>query len=171
MTKTAAAKAAPKDPPAAPEAEAVPEKPVVALLASEFRPRESGVYFNTYEAVPAKGTPLEHLLLPAYWANVSQKLRPGGTILAFSSAEGFYAELLVWDAGQNWAHVDFKGEPMQRPRFSAPAGVLSDFRIMHHPIKGICVERISSGEVVKANFPNHEDARKWMIDNQAALRR
>lgn len=177
MTKSAAAKKAVETEapaPAAPQPVAAAEekqKPIVALLASEFRPRESGVYFNTHEAVPAAGTPLEDILRPEFWANVAQKLRLGDTILALPRDGKFYAELLVWDAGQNWAQVAFKGEPMLRPKFTPLPGVASDFEIGHDPIDGVVIRRRSTGAMVKGNFSSHEDARKWIIDNQAALRR
>ena len=161
--------AAPAAAKAAPATEA--PKPISALLASEFRPREAGIYFNTYEAVPPAGTPVENLLRPEFWSNVSQIMRPGSIVIAFPRDGKFYVELLVWDAGQNWAHVEFRGEPMYRPEFAALPGIASDFEIGRDPINGILVKRKSTGALVKGNFPNHQDALRWITDNQNALRR
>src|SRR5438128_1831922 len=94
-------------------------KPFSPLLASSWKARESGIYFNTHEVVPDIGTPFEHLGRAEYWSNVSQKFRPGDTILAYPRDGAWYVELIVWDAGQNWAHVTAKFEPQRRAKFQA----------------------------------------------------
>jgi hypothetical protein len=143
--------------------------PIAALLASEIKARESGVYFNTWEVVPRAGTPIEDLERPEFWGNVSQNMRQGDTLLVLPRDGQWYAELLVWDAGQNWAHVSLKGVT-ERPAFEQIAGVASDFVIGRDPIDGIVIKRASTGAKVKGNFPSHEDARKWILDHQRALR-
>ena len=60
------------------------------------------MFFNTHEVVPDAGTPKDNLLRPEFWGNVSQKFKPGDTIIAYPRDGAWYAELLVWDAGQNW---------------------------------------------------------------------
>lgn len=144
-------------------------KPVVALLSSQWKARESGVFFNTHEVVPNVGTPIEHLYKKEYWANVSQKFRPGDTIIAFPRDGGWYSELVVFDAGQNWANVGTKFELM-RPEFEAVAGVEVDFDVRRDPINGYCVVRKSTGAILKSNFPNHAEGQKWIVDHQKALR-
>lgn len=155
-------------PAAADEPEAKPA-PITALLANQWKARDSGVFFNTHEVVPNAKTPIEHLLRPEFWGNISQKLKMGDTILVLPRDGAWYAELLVWDAGMNWAHVSFKGRA-EKPVFAAVAGVASDFEIVHDPIDGVTVKRRSTDAKVKGNFTNVEDARKWIMDHQRALR-
>jgi hypothetical protein len=143
-------------------------KPIAALLAHEIWAREAGVKFNTWEAVPPAGTPFENVLVPAFWANVSRRMKMGDKVIVVPRDGAFYGELVVWDAGQNWAHVS--GGCQERPAFEASAaGVDEQFDIVNDPIDGFCVRR-KNGAVIKKNFPNHEDARTWIRDHQKALR-
>ncbi len=154
----------------APVAEPVKEAaPIAALLASEIKARESGVHFNTWEVVPKAGTPIENLLRPEFWGNVSQRLRPGDTLIVFPRDCVWYAELLCWDAGQNWAHVEIV-MAKQRPQFQSVAGVAEDFEIARDPIDGWVVKRKYTGAKMKGNLASHEDARKWLLEHQKALR-
>lgn len=143
--------------------------PVRALLASEWKARESGVFFNTHEVVPPAGTPLSDLLYPEFFSNVSQKLKAGDTVLALPRDAAWYAELIVWDAGRNWAHVSVRFSQL-RPPFQGAAGVDEEFEIRRDPIDGIKVVRRSTGTTLKSNFANHDDAAKWIRDHQRALR-
>lgn len=176
--KSAAKPAAEKEPvkPVEPTVETVlgvpvdeKREPIAALLASSCKARESGVYFNVWEVVPDARTPRDNLVRREFWANVSQKFKAGDTIIAFPRDGAWYAELLVWDAGQNWADVSPKGG-MDRPDFDAVAGVVDDFKIGNDPIDGVIVTRKSTGQRLKANFASHEEARRWLIDYQKALR-
>lgn len=150
-----------------PAAEAV--KKVAPLLSSEIWARESGVKFNTWEVCPLAGTPPEALLTPEFWGNVSAKMKLGDTILALPRDGAWYGEFLVWDAGQNWAHVSGKGHAV-RPEFGPVPGVNSDFIIGNDPVDGVVVRR-KDGTKVRGNFTNHEDARRWIMDHQRALRK
>jgi hypothetical protein len=142
-------------------------KPVVALLASEIWAREAGVKFSTWEVVPPAGTTKEHILEPKFWANVARRMKMGDTLLVVPRDGTWYAQLVVWDAGQNWAHVS--GGIIDRPSFEATPGVESEFDIVSDPVDGVCIKR-KGGGILKKNLPNHEDARRWLIDHQKALR-
>jgi hypothetical protein len=144
--------------------------PIAALLASSFKTRESGVYFNTHEAVPESGTPIEHILRRDFWAHVAQRMRLGDTVLVLPRDGAFYAELAVWDAGLNWADVSLKFAPVMRPKFEPVPGVDNQFEIGRDPINGIFVRHRVTGQIVKTNFPNHQDALNWSIQHQKALR-
>lgn len=151
-------------------ADETPKKPIVSLLANQWKARESGVYFNTHEVVPNAGTPLEHLTAPEFWCNVSQKFRPGDNIWAYPRDGAWVAELIVWEAGQNFANVTFRFAAL-KPAFTPVAGVDNDFEIGLDPMRGWCVKRRSSGELLKGDLVNAEDARRWIIDQQAVLKR
>lgn len=168
MSETNAAVAAKPKPVAAAKAEK-PEGPISALLSNQWKARESGVYFSTHEVVPNAGTPLEHLTKQAFWANVAAKMRPGDTVIAFPRDGAWYAELVVWARGPNWAQLSIKFSE-QRPQFTAGVGVASDLEVAEDPLEGIVVRRASSGVKVKGPFPNHADASNWIKDNQRALR-
>jgi len=142
--------------------------PLVALLQQEIWAREAGIKFNTWEAVPPAGTPWEHIENPAFWANVSRRMKMGDKIIVVPRDGAFYGELVVWDAGQNWAHVS--GSCQEKPAFGNAPGVDDQFQIAADPIDGFVVKRKASGAVLKKNLPNAEEARRWIIDHQQALR-
>ena len=48
---------------------------------NEVWAREAGVKFNTWEAVPPAGTPSEHVIRPAFWANVARRMKMGDKII------------------------------------------------------------------------------------------
>jgi hypothetical protein len=58
----------------------------------------------------------------------------------------------------------------ERPTFEAIAGVDDEFEIRRDPIDGIMVVRRSTGTKLKANFPNRDDAQRWIRDHQRVLR-
>lgn len=176
MTKATAALKPVAPAPAAPSEPANPIKqamtearpPVSALLGSEIWAREAGIKFNTWEVVPPAGTSWENVMSKEFWANVSSRMRPGDQIIIFPRDGSYFGQLVVWDAGQNWAHVS--GGMVERPSFDAAPGVEGDFDVRRDPIDGIMVVRKSTGAKVKGNFANHEDARRWMLDHQRAMR-
>jgi hypothetical protein len=94
-------------------------------------------------------------------------MKMGDTLLVVPRDGTWYAQLVVWDAGQNWAHVS--GGIIDRPSFEATPGVESEFDIVSDPVDGVCIKR-KGGGILKKNLPNHEDARRWLIDHQKALR-
>lgn len=151
-------------------APAAPERSFAPLLESACWPREAGVRLNIFEIVPPAATPLTWLLQPAFWSNVARRFTPGSTIVAYPRDGAWYAELIVWDAGQNWAHVSLKGAS-ERPQFSAAPGVDEQFEIRRDPIDGYVVLRRSTGEKLRGNFTNAEEARRWIIEHQRTLAR
>jgi hypothetical protein len=166
------APAAPAEPAAAAAAPQAPAKPssLSPLLSSSWKARESGVYLSTHEVIPEAGTPIEHLVRPDFWANVAQRFKMGDTIVAMPRDGAWYAEFVVWDAGQNWARVQAKFDPMTRPSLGPAPGVLDDFDVRRDPIEGYCAIRKSTGAKLKGGFPNAEAARQWFLDHQRALR-
>lgn len=163
----AAAKAAKADEVSTADA---PLLPISPLLQNELWAREAGVKFNTWEVVPPAGTPFENVLRADFWANVAQRMKPGDKVLVYPRDGSFYAELLVWDAGQNWVHLSCL-QHEKRPDFAPAPGVEAEFVIERDPIDGVVVKRRSNGQRVKANFPNAEDARRWILEHQRSLRR
>lgn len=154
---------------AAPKAAAEPLKPIAPLLQGEIWARETGVRFNTWEVVPPARSPIENVLRRDFWANVSGRMRTGDSVIVVPRDGAWYAELIVWDAGQNWADMSVKCK-VDRPQLAAVPGIESDFEIVSDPIDGVVVRRRSTGQKVKDNFPNHEDARRWLLEHQRALR-
>lgn len=153
------------------ETKVIPLEPISALLVNDMFVRESGVRFNTWEAIPPAGTKVEHLKRPDFWANVARKLKPGSVVIVWPADGQYYAEMLVWDAGQNWARLDFKpGFPMQRPSFDAVAGEVDKFDVRYHPSKGWQVVERDTNRVLKEHMPNAEEARRWKMEYMRVLR-
>jgi len=163
---------APANPPgkSADEIKKILPGPISALLANEWKARESGVYFNTHEVVPPAGTPIENLLKREFWANVSQKFRRNDTIIACPRDGAWSAELVVWDAGQNWANVGFKWREM-RPDFEAVGAADHDFEVFQDTLDGIIVRVKSTKQTVNGPFPNYEDAQRFIREHQRILKR
>ena len=151
------------------ESAPVKEAPISALLANEIWAREAGVKFNTWEAVPPVKTPFDNMLRRSFWSNVAMKMKPGDKIVIYPRDGAYYAELLVWDAGQNWADVSLLVR-LDRPTLAGAPGVENEFEIGRDPVDGVVVKKRSTGERVKSNFANHEDARRWILDHQRVLR-
>lgn len=145
--------------------------PISALLANEWKARESGVYFNTHEVVPAAGTPVDNLLMPTFWANVSQKMRRGDTIIACPRDGAWAVELLVWEAGQNWALVSFKFPPQSRPVADRPDEAASDYEIFQDTLEGIIARHKVTKQKAAGPFPNYGDGQRWLAEHQRILRR
>src|SRR6266436_5430193 len=86
------------------------------------------------------GTTVEHLLEPAFWANVARHLVPRSTIEVHWDDASQFAALYVLDAGRNWASVDIlrHNEELKRPMLKHPSeqyevafnGPVDKFRIM-----------------------------------------
>lgn len=62
--------------------------------------------YNEWAADPEQGTTLEDMLDPSYWAHSARNLKSRDKIIVWEESGAFYAELLVIDAGANWAKVE-----------------------------------------------------------------
>lgn len=88
---------------AAPTADAVPERKVEQL--NPIRMKE-GQYERTVWVITAhENTFPDDLSAPEYWSHVATKLRPWDRIEARANDGTWYAELLVLEAGRNWARA------------------------------------------------------------------
>ena len=72
--------------------------------------------------------------------------------------------------GRTGANVSPKGF-IERPEFGSAPGLLDDFDVRRDPIEGYQAVRKSTGQKLKGGFANAEDARRWFLDNQRALKR
>lgn len=111
---------------------------------------------------------LEDMYEPAYWANVSKKLKPANIIEVEFEDMSAYAELFVLDAGDNWAHVtllnywafDHAMQDSEEKRGQHPA--LEKYKIEFYGSKlKFCVERKSDNERIKTGFASRESALEW----------
>ena len=72
---------------------------------NEARFRAAEFWRNLFAVNPEYGTTIEDMLKEGYWAHVAAKLRPWDKIEVRAEDGSFYAELMVRDAGRNWAKV------------------------------------------------------------------
>lgn len=131
---------------------------------------EAGFHRHVWVARPDYGVLLADVLKSEYWANVSSSLKPGAKIEVQPEGLTYYAELIVLDAGPNWANVkvtqfvDLVEE--QAPREQAPIRMGSTVGAYQVRRSGAWFQVVRGDkEVIKTGFRSISDAEKWATDN------
>lgn len=123
---------------------------------------------TVYTATPDLDVSFDEILMPEFWGNVAQTLRPGDFIEIFSDDSSYFAELLVVDCGQRWAKVavlQYKELAPHTPEALHPeydirwGGNTARFKVV----------RLSDKETLKDNFAAKLDAEIWLKDYHKAL--
>ena len=65
----------------------------------------AGYLHNNWDVTTERGTTVEDLLCPEYWAHVAANLRPHDQIHAISEDGSWYARLIVINADRLWAKL------------------------------------------------------------------
>jgi hypothetical protein len=122
-----------------------------------------------WHIVPEHGTALAELLTPAYWSHVSRQMRPSDRIEVNAEDGSFFAELVVIDAGLQFAKVallrEAKLEGVEASQTSLPghkvewSGPHTKFRVV----------RESDRKVLKDGFTTRADAGTWLSNHAKAL--
>jgi hypothetical protein len=122
------------------------------------------------------GTTFEDCLDPAWWANVTDRLRVCDKVDVFDAKGTFYAELLVRAVAQSRPVQGTKGgarvhvlryiEPESLERRARPIEHVVEFR---GPAQLWCVIRISDGAVMKSHLDSREMAERHIASTQTAL--
>ncbi len=162
--------------PGAPPAEAAPPapRPLRPLAPSQIQLAE---YATRHHVVTLPiGTSFEDCLDPAWWANVTDRLRVCDKVDIFDAKGTFYAEILIRAVAQSRRIQGSKGgarvhvlrfvefEPLERR--ARPIEYMVEFR---GPAEIWCVIRISDNAVMKSHLESREMAERHIASMQTAL--
>lgn len=156
-----------KDDKAAPAAEKKPA-PFVAAAESRFATSVEFSYPLT-SYTPVAGTPLAHVLMPEYWANL-HALKAGCRIWVIPEDEAWFAELLVRQVGPGFAKVvPLRGGELDALEPDAEL-IGKDFRLewVNSTTKYRLV-RVKDGHVLKEKLSDRIEAHRWLADHRKAL--
>lgn len=143
------------------------------IPASETRFETSTEYREPRTSyVPEADTPVEHILRPAYWANI-KALKPGADILVTREDGAWQAVLYVDRVGQGFASVLMKhfydlnalrGEAAKLP------AAQDDFQVeWKGPVHKHRIVRLSDKRVLKEGISTMDEANQWLRDYRRTL--
>ena len=143
----------------------MPKRPAPMKQLDEMRFVGREFKQNEWFVTAEKGTTIEHLLMPEYWANNAGKLRPRDKIAVMTEDSRLYLELIVFTVGSNWAQVRVLGQPITVSEAVSRSSVADDFEVKYlglHLEWGII--RKSDGRVVKGDstLKTEDAARAWL---------
>lgn len=164
MTEAAKTQA-PAPPAAEKEGRLVPQMSVDRMQLAEFNTAQ-------YTAIVHAGVEPDDLIPVAYWAHVAEMLRQNMTIIATTEDMKWRGELVVLDAGRNWAKVIFKTTEDGK-RFITKMGGLQAHKIVMLPghtvnYAGIFakwrVVRDADAQVLSDKHSTEGDAYGWLSE-------
>lgn len=125
-----------------------------------------------WHIVPEHGTALTDLLNPAYWSHISRQMKPTDRIEVSAEDGSYFAELIVIDAGLQFAKVavlrEVKLETTESPE--ASAAIMKGHKVeWSGPHTKFRVLRESDRKVLKDGFGNRSDANAWLAGHAKAM--
>jgi len=121
---------------------------------------------SVFVVTPEPDTPFDALLMPHYWAHVSQQFRPGTELVIHPPEGHYYALLLVQDCQRLWAkvaviiHKDLAAVVVGDAQLDTSA-----YRAVYGGVNDKwCVHRIIDGkkEKLKSELGDREEAEAWI---------
>lgn len=114
------------------------------------------------------GTEIEDLLRPVFWGNVAQVrgMKWGDHVTVRAEDRSFIANLLVLDAGPNWAKVMVLNKHnfnVAKPGENFPE-VLEGYRIKHAGAAKWRVTRVDDNEVMIDQLASAAKAHQWRAE-------
>lgn len=161
-------KAAPKQDKAAEVAEQPERKPGSPITETDGRFKEAEFQRTLWVCTTNENTQPDDLLATEYWAHVAAKLKPYDRIEARANDGAWFAELLVLEAGRNWARMHMlaawkltTSDVAQSQ--SAPKSPYADFRVENMgPHAKWCVIRRSDNQKIHEGAENQDAAKRWL---------
>lgn len=119
---------------------------------------------NMWTVYPEKGTTVEDMLVPDYWAHVGLQLRPYDEIRVCSEDRSFYARLLVVSSDRLWAKtVVLESHALSSAASKEAAGIFDQFKVEHAgPHHKWRVVRIKDSEVLVKELGTKDEAEGWL---------
>jgi hypothetical protein len=123
---------------------------------------------NIHYADAPKGTTVNALTTPEFWANVASRMRPNDRIEVMPEDGLFFAELMVRSCGPNWAHV----EMLRFHQFESAESLLEKSKTHKVEYNGASkwhVIRLSDRAVLTKGHDTPELAAAWLAANLKAV--
>lgn len=120
-----------------------------------------------FAITPEPETPFEALLMPHYWAHVSNHFRPGCKLEIFPPEGHYYAELIVQDCGRLFAKVAV----LMKVELHAVEVGTADLDLSGYSVRyggasqQWCVDRLNAKgkkDTLKSECGTKEEAEAWM---------
>lgn len=120
--------------------------------------------------VPESGVKMETILRPDYWSHVSKQLKPWHRIEVREPGFSWVAELIVRDAGPNWAKVELIEITPFDGRTAAIAPVSPDeYLIAWRASAKWSVMRATDNAIMKEGLATRDEADLWLKHHLAKL--
>lgn len=133
------------------------------------RMKQAEYVYERWRMTVENGTTTEDLKRPAFYAHIAQHLRPGSIIEVMPDNRTFFAELLVLDAGPQYAkvhalrHVEIEALKMGGSVFP---GYTVEFGGDHVKWR---VLREADRKALKDGLPTQTDAFAWLANHLKAM--
>lgn len=142
---------------------------MVPLQEMRFKQRE--ILQNEWAINAPKGTTIEDMLTPTFWAHVASKVNPRDKITIMTDDCRMYVELIVFAKGQNWLQVQVFGAPVYASSEMANASMADDYRIEYGGLQNHWqIVRVADGRLIKSDgtLKSEQEARLWLNDYKVA---
>jgi len=122
---------------------------------------------NIFHATVEPNVTREHLVDPAFWKHVAQKLQPYTRIEVVTDDGKYFCELLVLNSGKNWAitkelrYIELGGHDIAIRQASLMDEYVYKWRGPHQMH---CIVRKSDNEVIKEGMQTQEEARRFLSE-------
>lgn len=122
---------------------------------------------NIFQATVEPDISREDLLEPEFWKHVSKSLRPYSRIEVVTDDGRFFAELLVLNAGDNWASVqELRYIELGLTDAIKQASAMDKFEVnWKGPHRKFAVSRKSDNEVIKDRMETKEEAFRFLSEH------
>lgn len=123
-----------------------------------------------WHIVPEHGTAFADLLSPAFWSHVSRQMKPADRIEVSAEDGSYFAELIVIDAGMQFAKVAVLREVKLETVEPAAPAVLDGHKVeWAGPHSKFRVLRTVDRKVLKDGFATRADAHAWLAGYSKSL--
>jgi hypothetical protein len=123
-----------------------------------------------HSVVPEFGTTIAEMLNPGYWAHVARDLRPGDRIEVDAEDGSYFAELMVRDAGAQYAKVALLREvKLDAIEPSATVSLPGHNVEWSGPHTKWRVLRTADRKVLKDGFTTKADGYNWLASYSKAV--
>lgn len=124
---------------------------------------------NRWAISPEEGSTVDDVMRPEATAHIAAQLKRWDIIEVRPDDESFYAELLVKDAGPNWASFWLIQHVELAPKVDAAEADEPFVVGWGGPHQKHRVTRKADNEVLKSGFPSKAEARAWAIEHTKAM--
>ena len=116
-----------------------------------------------------EGTTKDDVLQPGYWAHVAGRFQKFDRIEVRQETGEWTMDLIVNDAGRNWAKVHVMHVYDLAPASAEPPVALEHKVEWKGPHLKFCVIRVSDGSKLQEGFPDRSAAEAWLKNHEAVV--